>query len=145
MRSSPRTSGGFAFPGRTMTCGALAFRNRGFPATVWASALVGDRLETASRILVTHLTDTQRQGSVFLDDTQKTIVRPGKGGILMRDGQSEISLMLERPKDYRVYALRSDGRRLERVPVTVESGRLTFTAAVRCPDGARYLYEVTAK
>ena len=142
---TPRTSGGFAFPDRTMTCGALAFRNRGFPATVWASALVGDRLETASRILVTHLTDTQRQGSVFLDDTQKTIVRPGKGGILMRDGQSEISLALANPGAYRVFALRSDGRRLGPVPARAEKGRLTFTAAVRSPDGARYLYEATAK
>ena len=46
---------------------------------------------------------------------------------------------------YDVWALETDGRRAERVPSEVRSGRLFFTANVKSPTGARMLYEVVKK
>ena len=140
-----RTAGGFAFPGAELDCGALRFAVGKTAATVWASSLDSRELAKSPRILVSHLTDAQRQGTEYADADQCVALGWGKGGLLMRDGTAEISLRLEDPRRYRVFALRSDGRRLEEVPATAKDGRLSFRAAVRGRHGARYLYEVVKK
>ena len=62
--------------------------------------------------------------------------------MLARNGQARILLALENAADYTVWALETDGRRIEKVPVEVRNGRLFFTAKVKGESGARMLYEV---
>jgi len=55
-----------------------------------------------------------------------------------------VSIRLESPREYRVWALAPSGKRLADMPATVEAGSLRFTADVAGDQasGARMLYEV---
>ncbi len=57
-------------------------------------------------------------------------------------GSARISVRLSDPAACEVWSLRTDGTRLERMPASVESGRLVFEASVKGPEGARLVYEV---
>ena len=56
-----------------------------------------------------------------------------------------MALALANPAPFTVWALETTGRRLEKMPASVEDGRLVFTADVKGPAGARMLYEVAAE
>ena len=140
---TPRTAGGFA-PEGTLACGPVSFTLRDAPATVWASSVDSEPtdLRHARRIVVTHLTDVQAKGNVYADEAKQVLLKWGGKPPLVRDGSAEIALALEMPERYEVWALATSGRRLERIPSAVKDGKLTFTASVKGPNGARMIYEV---
>ena len=140
---TPRTAGGFA-PEGTMACGPVGFTLKDAPATVWASSVDAEPTDIrhARRLVVTHLTDVQARGNVYADEAKQVLLRWGKLPPLVRNGSAEITLELETPERYEVWALETSGRRLERIPSAVKDGRLAFTASVKGPNGARMIYEV---
>ena len=141
---SPRTSGGFD-EGGAFAAGVLSVELDGKPAAVWASSLDGRPLAAARRMLVTHLTDVQADGSVFRTAAGKELVRRGSKGAVARAGTARVSLALENPEGLHVWGLATDGSRLSEVPLSVQDGRLVFTASVRGDDGARLLYELAER
>jgi len=138
---TPRTAGGFV-PAGACTAGPVSFDVGTVPATVWASALDAKPIRTSSRLLVTHLTDVQADGNVYADATKRTLLAWGAYPPVVRAGRARLALALDEPAACTVWALASTGRRLARIPATVEDGRLTFTASVDGPQGACLFYEV---
>ena len=140
---TPRTCGGFA-PDGTIAAGPLVATLGGTAATVWASSLDVAPVASSRRILLTHLTDVQGEGTKFADPEKTILLRFGKGS-LVRNGTAQIALALAEPAAYEVYELETSGRRLGTVPTEAKDGRLRFTAAVDGPHGARMLYEIARK
>jgi hypothetical protein len=138
---TPRTAGGFAESGE-VRAGPLTFTVLGAPATVWASALDGEPLAASRRLLLTHLTDVQNSGAKYAEPARKTLLSHGQLPHLVRAGRAEVTLALEKPEAFAVYALATNGRRLERVAAKAADGKLTFVASVAGADGARMLYEI---
>ena len=137
---TPRTCGGFA-PDGAFSAGPIAVTLGGTAATVWASSLDGAAVSASRRILVTHLTDVQGEGTKFADPEKTILLKFGKGS-LVRNGSAHIALALDQPSAYTVYELETSGKRLGTLPTEVKDGRLCFTAAVDGPHGARMLYEI---
>ena len=139
-----RTQGFFVEEGSRATK-VLAANVYGAPAAVWASSLANRPLERSRRILLTHVTDVQDEGTTYADGRRTVLLKWGRLPHLMRAGCAEITLMLEgfsfsRPK---VYALRSDGSRRGEVESVFKAGALRFTAdTARDPSDATFLYEI---
>lgn len=140
-----RTCGGFAFPeSGKVVAGPLTFRLKKSFAAVSASSLDGRPLPSSRRILVMHLTNLQAEGSEFADGTFQAQLKQGENPVVA-DGEVGMTLRLDDPERYRVWALDTSGRRLDEIPVSVKNGRIGFSVGVRGPDGkARLYYEVVA-
>ena len=136
-----RTVGGFAESGR-IEAGPFAAEITGAAATVWVSALDREPVSASRRLLLTHLTDVQNTGVRYAERARKTLLSWGKLPYLVRVGQADVTLALNAPETYAVYALATNGRRTEKVETKVADGKLAFTAAVAAKDGARMLYEI---
>ncbi len=139
--NTSRTAGGFT-PEGALTAGPVSFDVGGVPATVWASSLDGLEIAKSKRLLVSHLTDVQADGNVYADKAKTTLLKWGSYPPLVRNGSAKVSLALASPDSYDVWSLATSGRRMERIPVSVRDGKLSFTATVEGAHGARMLYEV---
>jgi hypothetical protein len=140
---TPRTCGGFAEQGR-IDADALSVGVSETAATIWVSALDQDPIRTSSRLLLTHLTDIQNSDILFGEQSRKTLLDWGRLPHLVRKGQAAITLSLQDPKAYTVYALSTSGKRTGKVPTSVVDGKLCFTAVTDCiPGTATLLYEIT--
>ena len=64
---------------------------------------------------------------------------------LVRNGEAEISINLDNPSAYKIWAISTGGRRLENIDAKVAGKTLTFIARVKGPDGARMQYEIATK
>jgi len=140
---TPRTCGGFV-PKGAIDAGALKASVAGAPATVWVHALDGNAVADSRRLLLTHLTDVQGEGTKFADASMTVLLKWG-GRPLVRNGTAEVSLRLAHPDCFAVYELATSGRRVREIPASVVGGRLSFTASVAGPDGARILYEIVSR
>src|SRR5207237_10649411 len=103
---TPRTAGGYAPAGRTIetTTGGVAIAIEGSDATVWVSALDQSPIRQSRRLLVTHLTDLQNSGIQYAEAARQTLLDWGKLPYLVRAGKAEVSIRLDSPKQYRVWA-----------------------------------------
>ena len=143
---SEATAGGFGFAEDVVSAGPLVCRLGHSHATIWASALDDKSLVSSDRILLTHLTDLKTDGMRFSDETCKVLLGWGSKSLIVRRGTAEVSLALDEPAAYDVWALETNGARKEKVAVRVKDGRLDFVADVRGEDGrARYLYEIVRR
>ena len=141
---TPRTVGGFSpeTDGRIVAA-PLAVTLKGARAAVWVSSLTDAPVTSSKRLLLTHLTEMQLDGTLFADSHCDLMLRRGTGPWLVRDGSAAIELAVEKPSSFKVFVLGSDGTRSVRVPTDTKDGLLTFTAAVRGSKNAQYLYEIT--
>jgi hypothetical protein len=145
---SPRTCGGFA-EGGMIVAGPLSFSvclndivRRSVPTTLWVSTLDGKSICESSRMLLTHLTDIQGDGTKFADDIHTILLKWGRG-CLVEVGVAEVSLRLKEPQRYQVWALASDGERRFAMPCRVENGALLFAASTCGADGKGVMqYEI---
>ena len=141
---TPKTSGGFA-PSGVLKAGDVSFNAGKTPTTVWASSLDGQPIKSSRRILVSHLTDVQANGNTFAERGRNTLLKWGTFPPVVRAGKALVVLALDKPADYTVWSLATNGKRLEKMPSEVKGGFLVFTADVKGPNGARMLYEVVAE
>ena len=141
---TPRTAGGFSpdAEGRIVAA-PLAVTLKGSMAAVWVSSLTDAPITTSKRLLLTHLTETQRVGTLFADSRADLMMRRGTGPLALRDGSAAIELAVEKPSAFKVYALATDGTRAAKIPTDLKEGVLTFTACVRGQKNAQYVYEIT--
>ena len=108
------------------------------------SALDTNSIRQSHRLLVTHLTDLQNTGIQYAEAARQTLLDWGRLPHLVRAGQAEVSIRMDAPGRYRVWALATGGRRLAEVPARIEADALRFTADVAGgpANGARMMYEV---
>ena len=142
-----RTAGGFApTADGKIVAGPLTAELKGFHAAVWVSSLDMLPVAKSKRLLLTHLTDMQSLGSLFADSRRDLLMARGKGGVAVRNGSARITLAVDKPSAFKVFALGTDGTRGAAVPVeTTADGKLAFTASVRGAKGAQYLYELVRR
>ena len=141
-------------------------------AAVWVSSLDGNPIAESSRMLLVHLTDVQREGAVFSDETFDVMLTPGTAP-LVEAGAAEVELRLNRSlvspalsvdveDDGRdapiVFSLDAAGNRTGSVPCEwvpfqpfnrstfqpeSADGTLRFTVSTVGPDGeGRIYYEI---
>lgn len=141
---TPRTAGGFSpeAEGRIVAA-PFAATLKGAKAAVWVSSLTEAPIASSKRLLLTHLTESQRAGTLFADSRADLMLRRGPGPWVLRDGSAQIELAVEKPSAFRVYALATDGTRAAKIPTDLKDGVLTFTACVRGQKNAQYVYEIT--
>ena len=106
---------------------------------------VSRREPQAKRLVVFHLTDVQANGNVYQDETKKVLFKWGKAPSLVRAGRAHVLLRLAAPEAYEVWALRTDGSRIGRIPSRARDGGLAFDADVKGADGACVAYEVVRR
>lgn len=144
-----RTAGGYAPAGKTIeaSTGGVRVAVEGADATVWVSALDAEPIRSSRRLLVTHLTDLQNTDIRYAEEARQTLLDWGRLPHLVRAGKASVSIRLERPDRYQVWALAPGGKRLAAVPAKAGGGTLEFTVdvAADAAQGARMLYEVAAK
>ncbi len=138
---TPRTAGGFSEKG-AIQVGTLRFDVGEVAATVWVSSLDKAPITSSNRLLLSHLTDLQYTGAKYTNRSNTVLLNWGTLPHLVRIGRAEISLTLDNPEKYAVYALATSGRRLSRITASASEGTLSFTADVAHPDGAVMLYEI---
>ena len=175
--ATPLTCGGFAESGR-IDAGALTFEivaaksakvakgncdlpfvdngeqlgfvnnSRATPSAVWLSSLDGKPIAESSRMLLVHLTDVQREGAVFSDETFGVMLTPGTAP-LIEAGTAEVELRLSiggsgaQPPSFVVFSLDTGGNRTGVVPATFSDGALRFTVSTMAPNGTgRIYYEI---
>ena len=143
---TPRTAGGYAPAGQSIetTTGGVRVQVEGSDATVWVSALDDRPIRQSRRLLVTHLTDLQNSGIRYAEAARQILQDWGRLPHLVRAGKADLSVRLENPGQYKVWALAPSGKRLAEVPARVTGVVLAFTADVAGdpPSGARMIYEV---
>ena len=171
---TPRTCGGFAESGR-IEAGSLSFeilsaasegdsslvtrhsslRGRNVPTTLWASSLDGKPLERSSRILLTHLTDVQGNGTRYADDNRQILLKWGKAP-LIEVGTADVELRIASDASANlangangandaniiVWSLDTAGNRIAEVPAKLEDGVLRFRVCTAGPEGGRIYYEI---
>ena len=112
--------------------------------TVCVHSLDGEPITKSRRMLLTHLTDVQGEGERFADESMTVLLKWGTRP-LAQNGSAEISLALDSPANCEVWELAANGARLRKIESNVSDGCLRFAATVSGPDGARMLYEISAK
>lgn len=137
---TPCTCGGFA-PEGEFVAGPLAATLRDASATVWASSLDGRPLASSNRMLLTHLTDVQGEGTTFADDKMQKVLKWGVRP-LVRNGAADIELALLDAHGYTMYELDTAGRRKREIPAAVKNAKLCFSVSTAGPDGGRFCYEI---
>ena len=108
---------------------------------MWVHALDDEVISRSRRLLLTHLTDVQGEGTTFTDETMTVLLKWGKGP-LVKNGTAAVSLSFADARRRTVYELATSGRRMREIPSEMWDGQLRFTASVAGPDGARILYEI---
>ena len=80
----------------------------------------------------------------YADRDKRILLKWGSYPPVVRAGTAKVSLALNAPAGYDVWALDTTGRRVAQVPAAAD-GRLAFTADVKGAAGAQMLYEVVRK
>ena len=142
--NTPGTCGGFTEGGR-FSAGPLDVTVMESAATVWVSAVDDHPLKSSKRMVLTHLTDIQNTGIKYAEEERQTLLSWGGLPHIVRFGTAEISLDIDTPDDYEVYALSTGGRRIAGIRHRVENGKLKFTANSRgLDDKAVIIYEIVS-
>lgn len=143
---TPRTAGGYAPAGQALQTikGGVRVEVDGSDATVWVSGLDDQPIRQSRRLLVTHLTDLQNTGIRYAEPARQILQDWGRLPHLVRAGKASVSVRLETPEQYKVWALSPSGKRLAEVPAKAAGDALVFTADVAADPagGARMIYEV---
>jgi len=140
---TPRCQGVFSAFGRGAKVGALTTADGGAPIGVYLASLGETPIPTSPRLLLAHVPDTQGTGRRFGERALLTLFDWGGLPQLVRDVSTTITLALEQPAAYKVYALGLDGGRLASVETQVVGGALRFTARSRQGETGSLYYELT--
>jgi hypothetical protein len=143
--NTPRTAGGFAPAGERIVTDAAIIDILDSDATVWVSSLSQEPIASSKRLLVTHLTDLQNSDMVFYERARQTVIRWGRTPHLVRNGNAKLIIKLDAPAKARAYRLDLGGKRLAEVPLGVGADGLHMPLAIRSPEGAQMIYEISCE
>jgi hypothetical protein len=139
---SERTAAIFRATAGSVDAGGMYAEIHGSGGMVWATSVDGQPLASSDRILVSHLTEILSSGMRFAELDRVTLQEWGGLPLLARRDPATISLTLDEPGAYSVYALATDGERLGEVAATTADGRLTFTADPGAFETGCIYYEI---
>lgn len=139
---TPRTAGCFAPAGRTVDTAAARIAIQDTDATVWVSSLDGQPIAASRRLLVTHLTDLQNTGVTYAERARTTLLAWGGPPHLVRHGRALVTLK-RRAARAEAWALGTNGAHRSPVAVGLSVDGVSLPLAVKGPDGAQMMYEVT--
>ena len=142
---APRSAGGYAEKGQTITTGSVEVSELTYGATVFVNSLDAAPIAASRRLLVTHLTDLQNTACHYAEGAKQTLLDWGRLPHLVRDGSARIRIAVADPEKLTIWALAVNGRRVEKVDAKIEGERLVFIANVKGAEGARMLYEIAEK
>lgn len=142
--NTPRTAGGYAPEGATITTEAVSVTIEKTDATVWVSSLDSHPIASSKRLLVTHLTDLQNTGIRYGDMDRRLLLEWGGLPHLVLNGAATVTIRMKDADRARVWALSMGGRRLAQVQATVKDGALVIPLRVEASGKARMIYEVEA-
>jgi|LSQX01.2.fsa_nt_gb hypothetical protein len=140
-----RTAGGFGPAGEVIKTGRLTVEILDTDATVWASSLDGKPLEDSNRILLNHLTDLVNSGMLFAEAERQLLLDWGKLPHLVRSGRAKVEFKHKAFESIQAWNLRSDGKRLEELPVVRTKDGFAIDVSVRGPNGGRMMYEIVIR
>ncbi|MDX1933450.1 MAG: hypothetical protein SFU56_12645 [Capsulimonadales bacterium] len=135
---TPRTVGGVAPVGETLTAGPLTVVPSGATATVWVSSLDGRAVRDSRRLLLTHLTDVRNEGMRFSSSDALVLENWGTLPHLARQGTVAVRLIA--PGRWKAWRLDTAGNRVATVPVVRTGETVTVELSTRGPDGKATLY-----
>ena len=141
--NTPKTAGGFAPAGKSITTDAAQIKILDSDATVWISAVDDQPIASSKRLLITHLTDLQNTDMKYADIRRKVLQAWGHMPHIVQNGRAEITVKLQNPQNATVWRLRTDGERLSKLEAAVTADGLRIPLDIRGPHGAQLLYEVT--
>lgn len=119
--------------GKTLQGRLLAVEHSSVPAVFALLPVDGDKLDSARRMTLFHLTNTQATGMKFGNAHLDRLESWGKLPFLARRGTAQVTLRLPRG-NWELYALDTAGKRIARVtPETAPEGALRLAL-----DNARY-------
>jgi len=101
---------------------ALSVQKASSPALVSASSLDSEALGKSLRILLILASDARNSGMQFADKNDEELVRLGGMPILLRNIRVELALRHENPAGLSLYALKLNGERGQKIPITVLDG-----------------------
>lgn len=139
--NTPRTAGGFRMAAGVCTAGVVNVQILDGPATVWVTSLDGRPIGESRRLLVTHLTDAQQEGTRFADDGQQMLLAWGAGRPLVRAGRASVALPVP-AGNVRAWGLATSGARGSACTVSRADCHVALPLDVAGPEGARMLYEI---
>lgn len=137
-----RTVAAFASTGIVVTAGVLEARISGHAALVFAASLDGSPIASSRRLLVSHLTDVQGEGTTYRDAT-RTVLESWGGQPLVASGRADLALAAERPEELHVEALATDGTSLRPVSARTIGGKLHFSTEIGPAKPAAIYYLVS--
>lgn len=107
----------------------LSVENASGPVTVFVTAMDQQTISLSKRILLLHLTDARNTQMKFRDQDGRIMEDWGNLPLLVKIGTAKISLKLQSPGKYKVFAVDLSGRRMESVQTSVTTdGQLSFEA-----------------
>lgn len=101
---------------------ALSVQKASAPALVSVSSLDGEALERSHRMLLIVASDARNSGMQFADKNDEELVRLGGMPILLRNIRVELVLRHENPAELSLYALKLNGERGQKIPITALDG-----------------------
>jgi hypothetical protein len=123
---TPRTEAA-AFEQAPGRLDALAISASSGPALVSASAMDASRLGQSRRILLILATDARNTGMRFADLEARELVALGSLPVVVRTARVDIRLRHADSSRMVLYALHLNGGRAEKLPLTIESGAVSFS------------------
>lgn len=139
---TPRTVGGFAPAGGSITTKTATIAVAGADATVLLSSIDAQPIATSHRLLVFHLTEVQNSGATFADQACSVITQWGHLPYLVREGQATVRVRVAHPERAHVWGIAPDGTRLAPIAATSENGTLVIPLDVNANGNARFYYEI---
>ncbi len=138
---TPRTVGGVAPSGQTITAGPLSAKVTGTRAAVWASSLDNQPVTKARRLLLVHLTDVQNTGMRYAASDRRVLQDWGGLPHLARTGGAQVRLTHDRARQLRAWRLDTSGKRVAPIPVRVEGkNRAVLDLSTRAQNNSATLY-----
>ena len=124
------------------TAGILTAEISGAAGTICLCSLDGKDLAQSRRMLLTHITDVQGNGTQYADSQRKILLQWGKGTVLER-GSAQISIATMSTKGYRVYELDTTGRRVGTLSVARGQQGISFeVSTANDRNEGRIYYEI---
>lgn len=123
---TPKTEGVSLEANQAETLSSLSVVGSSIPAAITISAIDGQPLESASRMVFIYNTGMALSGmEVSPDRTAK--IKAGKTPVLLRVGKLEATFKCRQAGKLAMYALAMDGTRTEKIPVTARDGVLKIS------------------
>lgn len=143
--STPRLEGICVKKNQSRKLRCLTLQSSSVPAAVSVASLSNKTpLEKSNRILLVIATDALNSGMSFSNSKRTELREWGTRPVLLQTGKFKIKLKNDVIKKPIVWALKLDGTRADKIPVTVRNGEMTISIdTAKLASGPTPFFEIT--